>query len=57
VRTTILDERCEVVARTRVGEEPSRRVARDDDLVLVGRDSRVSGTVAAGARLEPGSAA
>jgi hypothetical protein len=24
--------------------------------VLVGRDSRVSGTVAAGARLEPGSA-
>lgn len=57
VRTTVLDERCEVRAKARVGEEPSRRVAHDDDLVLVGRDSTVSGTVAAGARLEPGSAA
>jgi glucose-1-phosphate adenylyltransferase len=56
VRTAVLDERCEVLARSRVGGEPSRRVAHDDDLVLVGRDSRVSGTVAAGARVEPGSA-
>ena len=56
VRTAVLDERSEVVAKSRVGAEPSRRVADDDDLVLVGRDSRVSGTVAAGARLEPGSA-
>ncbi|MBC2933442.1 glucose-1-phosphate adenylyltransferase family protein [Nocardioides sp. zg-1228] len=56
VRTAVLDERCEVRAGARVGAEPSRRVAHDDDLVLAGRDSEVSGTVAAGARLEPGSA-
>jgi glucose-1-phosphate adenylyltransferase len=56
VRTAVLDERCEVLARSRVGGKPSRRVADDDDLVLVGRDSRVSGAVDAGARLEPGSA-
>lgn len=56
VRTTVLDERSEVLAKARVGAEPSRRVAHDDDIVLVGRDSRVSGTVTAGARLEPGSA-
>lgn len=56
VRTAVLDERCEVRAKARVGEEPTRRVAHDDDLVLVGRESTVSGTVAAGARLEPGSA-
>ena len=56
VRTTVLDERCEVAARSRVGAEPSRRLAHDDDLVLAGRDSRLAGEVAAGARLEPGSA-
>jgi glucose-1-phosphate adenylyltransferase len=56
VRTTVLDERCEVSAKARVGAETARRVAHDDDLVLVGRDSTVSGAVAAGARLEPGSA-
>jgi glucose-1-phosphate adenylyltransferase len=55
VRTSVLDERCEVAPRARVGSEPSARLARDDDLVLVGRDSRVEGEVAAGARLEPGS--
>jgi glucose-1-phosphate adenylyltransferase len=38
-----------------VGAEPSRRLAHDDDVVLVGRDSGVAGVVAAGARLEPGS--
>jgi len=56
VRTTVLDERCEVAPRSRVGAETSRRLAHDDDVVLVGRDSTVSGDVAAGARLEPGSA-
>lgn len=56
VRTTVLDERCEVLAGARVGAEPTRRLAHDDDLVLVGRDSWVSGGIAAGARLEPGSA-
>ena len=56
VRTTVLDERCEVAAKTHVGAEPSRRLAHDDDVVLVGRDSAVAGRVDAGARLEPGSA-
>lgn len=55
VRTTVLDERCEVDAGVRVGGEPSGRLARDEDVVLVGRDSRVGADVPAGARLEPGS--
>jgi glucose-1-phosphate adenylyltransferase len=55
VRTTVLDQRCEVAATARIGAEPSARLAKDDDLVLVGRESRVTGEVAAGARLEPGS--
>jgi glucose-1-phosphate adenylyltransferase len=55
VRTTVLDERCDVAARSRVGGEPSTRVARDEDVTLVGRESVVAGEVAAGARLEPGS--
>lgn len=55
VRTSVLDERCEVAARARVGAESSARLARDEDVVLVGRDSGVAGHVAAGARLEPGS--
>ena len=55
VRTSVLDERCEVAARARVGADPSARLARDEDVVLVGRDSRVAGDVGAGARLEPGS--
>jgi glucose-1-phosphate adenylyltransferase len=55
VRTTVLDERCEVATRARVGAAPTRRLAHDDDVVLVGRDSRVAGAVVAGARLEPGS--
>ena len=36
------------------GGEPDGRVARDEDVVLVGRDCRVGGEIAAGARLEPG---
>jgi glucose-1-phosphate adenylyltransferase len=55
VRTTVLDERCVVGERARVGGEPAGRLARDEDVVLVGRDSRVGADVAAGARLEPGS--
>lgn len=54
VRTAILDERCEVLAGARVGEEPDARLARDQDVVLAGRDCRVGGEIAAGARLEPG---
>lgn len=55
VRTTVLDERCEIAARARVGSDPTGRLARDEDVVLVGRDCVVAGEVAAGARLEPGS--
>lgn len=55
VRTTVLDERCDVAPHALVGAEPSARLARDEDLVLVGRDSRLVGRVDAGARLEPGS--
>lgn len=55
VRTSVLDERCEVTGRARVGAAPTRRLAHDDDLVLVGRDSTISAGVEAGARLEPGS--
>jgi glucose-1-phosphate adenylyltransferase len=55
VRTSVLDERCEVRATARIGAEPTARLAKDDDVVLVGRESRVAGEVAAGARLEPGS--
>jgi glucose-1-phosphate adenylyltransferase len=54
VRTAVLDERCEVLAGARVGAEPTARLARDEDVVLAGRDCRVGGEVAAGARLEPG---
>lgn len=55
VRTTVLDERCVVGERALVGGEPAGRLARDEDVVLVGRDSRIDADVAAGARLEPGS--
>lgn len=55
VRTSVVDERCEVREGARVGAEPSGRVARGEDMVLVGRDSRVGGEVPAGGRLEPGS--
>ncbi|GAA1920820.1 glucose-1-phosphate adenylyltransferase family protein [Nocardioides hwasunensis] len=55
VRTTVLDERCEVLPRAVVGAEPSRRVAHDDDVTLVGRGSSVGDRVPAGGRLEPGS--
>ena len=55
VRTAIVDERCEIRSGARLGEEPSGRVARDEDLVLVGRDSRIGGEMPAGTRLEPGS--
>ncbi|MCY7402867.1 MAG: hypothetical protein LH477_18290 [Nocardioides sp.] len=55
VQTAVLDERCEVASGARGGADPSARLARDEDVVLAGRDSRLSGDVPAGARLEPGS--
>jgi glucose-1-phosphate adenylyltransferase len=45
-----------VLEGARVGETTTARVARDEHVVLVGRDSRVGGVVPAGARLEPGTA-
>ena len=54
VHTAVVDEGCEVLAGARLGARPTARLARDEDIVLVGRDSRVGGEVVAGARLEPG---
>jgi glucose-1-phosphate adenylyltransferase len=54
VQTAIVDERSEVRRTAVVGEVPTSRLARDGDIVLVGRDSVVESPVAAGARLEPG---
>ena len=55
VRTAVIDERSVVRRGAVVGEAPSRRVAHDDDLVLVGMSSSVGrGLVPAGSRLEPG---
>ena len=38
----------------RVRDTATARLASDEDIVLVGRDSRIGGVVGAGARLEPG---
>ncbi len=54
VQTAIVDEHTELRGTARVGAVPSARVARDEDIVLVGRGSLVESVVAAGARLEPG---
>ena len=54
VHTAVVDERCELVRGAVVGAASTARLARDEDVVLVGRDSRVGGRVGAGARLEPG---
>ena len=56
VSWSVLDTGVEVGRRANVGGRLSGRVARDRDLVLVGRDARIGpGTrLAAGARLEPG---
>ena len=55
VRTSVLDERCEV-ARPGPGGRGARAPASPTTTTWCwsGRDSRVAGTVAAGARLEPG---
>ncbi|MFZ2016408.1 MAG: hypothetical protein WAV00_21525 [Nocardioides sp.] len=37
-----------------VGEVPRSRLARDEDMVLMGRDCVVDSPLGAGARLEPG---
>lgn len=55
VATAVLDERCEVGRSAAVGRLPRTRRARDEEIVLVGGESRVDGEVPPGARLEPGS--
>ncbi len=59
VTTALVDERSVVGPNSVVGARPSARVARDEDLVLVGTESTVGPRVevVAGARLEPGSSA
>jgi ADP-glucose pyrophosphorylase len=50
-------EEASSVVRRWSGRVPSARLARDADIVLVGRDCVVDGPVPAGARLEPGTTA
>jgi glucose-1-phosphate adenylyltransferase len=56
VFTTVADDRSVFSRGSVVGELPTSRVARDDEVTLVGRDSLVgrSERVVPGARLEPG---
>lgn len=53
---SVVDTGVRVGKDARVGGRLAGRVARDRDLVLIGRDSRIArGTrLASGARLEPG---
>ena len=57
VATAIVDQRAVLDRGARVGSVASGRVARDEQIVLVGRDSVVAGEVEAGGRLEPGTRA
>ena len=59
LRHAIVDERSVVGRNSVVGRTPTARVPRDQDLVLVGRGSRIGSKVRveAGARLEPGTSA
>ena len=54
VQTAIVDDGTELRRTARVGAVPAARLARDEDLVLVGRGSVVESPVDAGTRLEPG---
>jgi glucose-1-phosphate adenylyltransferase len=59
VCTTIVDDRSEVERNAEVGGRSGRRRVRDEEIVMVGRDSVVErgSVVPAGARLEPGTTA
>jgi glucose-1-phosphate adenylyltransferase len=57
VHTTVVDEHSEVRRGAAVGEVPTSRIARDEEIVLVGRACVVEAPVPAGARLEPGTTA
>jgi glucose-1-phosphate adenylyltransferase len=54
VQTAVVDESSELRRTARIGAVPAARLARDEDIVLVGRGSVVESAVAAGGRLEPG---
>jgi len=59
VSTSLVDDGCVIGRGTVVGAMSSNRVARDEEIVHSGRDSRVGSDVGvlAGARLEPGTTA
>ena len=59
VNTSIVDERCHIGRDAVVGAMASKRVARDEEIVIMGRDSRIGADVgvSAGSRLEPGTTA
>jgi glucose-1-phosphate adenylyltransferase len=56
VTTSIVDDRCVIGRESTVGALPESRSARDEHVVLIGRDSvvGVDAGVGPGARLEPG---
>jgi len=59
LRHAIVDERAVIGRDAVVGRTPTARVARDEDIVLVGIGSEIArgSRVEAGARLEPGTSA
>ncbi|WP_425310573.1 sugar phosphate nucleotidyltransferase [Ammonicoccus fulvus] len=57
VITAIVDERCVIGRGARVGAQPKGTRPRPDDLCLIGTESRVTGTLPPGSRLEPGTTA
>jgi glucose-1-phosphate adenylyltransferase len=59
VTTSVVDDRCRIGRDSTVGALPDSRLARDEDVVLVGKDSTVApdAGVGPGARLEPGTSA
>ena len=59
VHHAIVDERAVIGRGAVVGRKPTARIARDEDIVLVGKGSQVGPKVRveAGARLEPGTSA
>jgi glucose-1-phosphate adenylyltransferase len=57
VHTAVIDEGCMVGSKARIGAAPSRRQARDEEIVLVGTGSTVDSAIEPGARLEPGTTA
>jgi glucose-1-phosphate adenylyltransferase len=59
VSTSVVDERCRIGRAATVGATSGARVARDEELVLVGMESviRARAGVPAGSRLEPGTTA